>query len=162
MRKGQKQSEESKAKISQSKKGIKKTDAEKAAIGKGMKMHWRLGRKGNYINNGEIELRLLCGDIPEGFEEGRLKRNRYCKDSLTQIENYDLAKADNFQGWAIHHKLETFNRDGSQLETFVSRMDLIKAKLYYNRPASELMFIKNAAHRCLHGGSLIGFFIEPF
>ena len=42
MRKGQKQSEESKAKISQSKKGIKKTEAEKEAISKGMKRKWRL------------------------------------------------------------------------------------------------------------------------
>ena len=162
MRKGQKQTEEAKAKISQSKKGIKRTEAEKKSISKGMKKHWRLGREGIYINNGDIELRLLYGDIPEGFESGRLKRNRYCKDSLTQIENYDLAKADDFQGWAIHHKLETFNRDGSQLEKFVSSMDLIKAKLYYNRPASELMFIRTAAHRCLHCGSLVGFFIKPF
>ena len=29
----------------------------------------------------------------------------YCKE-YQKIENYELAKADNFKGWEIHHRLE--------------------------------------------------------
>ena len=33
-------------------------------------------------------------------------QQQYCKDDLSKIENYELAKADNFKGWHIHHRLE--------------------------------------------------------
>ena len=39
-----------------------------------------------------------------------MKHCNYCK-SIEDIENYELAKADNFIGWDIHHRLETHNSD---------------------------------------------------
>ena len=37
-----------------------------------------------------------------------LKRyKRICKDDISLVENYDLALADNFKGWVMHHRLET-------------------------------------------------------
>ena len=38
---------------------------------------------------------------------------RYCKD-YENIENYELAKKDNFKGWVIHHRLETHTSDGEK------------------------------------------------
>ena len=31
-----------------------------------------------------------------------------------QIENYELAKADDFKGWHCHHRLETHTADGKK------------------------------------------------
>lgn len=33
-------------------------------------------------------------------------KSRYCKEDISNIENYELAKADNFEGWVIHHRDE--------------------------------------------------------
>ena len=31
---------------------------------------------------------------------------RYCKDRIELVENYMSAKADDFEGWCIHHRME--------------------------------------------------------
>ena len=31
---------------------------------------------------------------------------KYCCEDISKIENYELAKRDNFRGWVIHHRLE--------------------------------------------------------
>lgn len=64
---------------------------------------------------------------------------RYCKEP-EKIENYEKAKADNFIGWCCHH------RKG---ET-ISRKKLKALELYYNRPASELIFLTESEHSSLH------------
>lgn len=64
-----------------------------------------------------------------------------------KIENYDLAKADNFKGWNCHHRLE-LHPDGS---TRFTRNSLIRLDLYVNRPASELIFLRTSEHKKLHG-----------
>ena len=64
----------------------------------------------------------------------------YCKDDISLIENYDKAIADKDQIWECHHRRE--------LET--SRKQLIKIGEYYNRPASELIFLTKAEHNSLH------------
>ena len=64
---------------------------------------------------------------------------RYCKD-YEDIENYDKAKADNFLGWCCHH------RKGAD----IPREKLIALGMYYNRPASELIFLKRSGHQSLH------------
>lgn len=74
---------------------------------------------------------------------------RYCK-VFTKIENYECAKADNFKGWACHHRLE-LNLDGSFAN---SKEDLIRLGMYYNRPYFELVFMKDNEHRRLHGLNL--------
>ena len=38
----------------------------------------------------------------------------YCSECETLIENYDKAKADNFKGWELHHRLETRTSDGKK------------------------------------------------
>ena len=67
------------------------------------------------------------------------KFERYCKD-YENIENYDKAKADNFKGWCCHH------RKG----VYIARKKLKALGMYYNRPASELIFLTKSEHDILH------------
>lgn len=70
----------------------------------------------------------------------------YCrKGEIHLIENYNeaLASADL---WECHHRLElTIN--GEFAHTHES---LIRLKMYYNRPAFELIFLKVSDHKKLH------------
>ena len=68
----------------------------------------------------------------------------FCCEDLSLIENYYKAIADTTQTWECHHRGEIlpcgrFSRD-----------DLKKFGLYYNGPASELIFLTPTAHRQLH------------
>ena len=65
------------------------------------------------------------------------------------IENYELAKADNFEGWDCHHRLE-LHPDCSLRFTRKSLQDL---DLYYNRPANELIFLTHSEHARIHNMS---------
>ena len=65
----------------------------------------------------------------------------YCTD-YKLIENYEEAIKDTSQVWHCHHRRET--------DEGLTRTELIKQKLYYHRPASELIFLTEAAHRSLH------------
>ena len=64
----------------------------------------------------------------------------YCKDDISQIENYDKAIADKSQVWHCHHRRETI----------YSRSGLIEIGEYYNRPAEELIFLTPNEHHRLH------------
>ena len=77
------------------------------------------------------------------------KKTKFCYD-IEHIENYNLAKEDNFIGWVIHHRLETHNSDGKRRLVNLSKNELIALNMYYNRPASELIFMKNKDHMSLH------------
>lgn len=71
----------------------------------------------------------------------------FCVESEWEfIENYTLAKLDNFKGWDCHHKLE-LHPDCSLRFT---KDSLIKLDLYYKRPARELIFLKHGEHAKLH------------
>ena len=74
---------------------------------------------------------------------------KYCKD-YENIENYDKAKKDNFKGWDCHHRLETHNADGEHRLVDITTEELIALEMYYNRPASELIFMKHSEHQFLH------------
>lgn len=75
----------------------------------------------------------------------------YCiPEQIEQIENYEFAKKDNFQGWHIHHRLETHNSDGEKRLVNLSREELIALDMYYNRPANELIFLTASEHAKLH------------
>lgn len=63
---------------------------------------------------------------------------------ITKIENYELAKKDNFEGWCVHHRYELSG------EYKISMKHLQEAGLYYNRPASELIFLTVQEHNKLH------------
>ena len=69
---------------------------------------------------------------------------RYCKESITLIENYSDAISDTTQTWVIHHRGEILPCGRYSIN------DLKKLGLYYHRPASELVFMTNAEHTKLH------------
>ena len=77
---------------------------------------------------------LLCYMINEYVVK------KYCNESLSLIENYDKAIADKEQTWDCHHRRE--------IET--SRKELIELGEYYNRSASELIFLTKKEHISLH------------
>ena len=65
---------------------------------------------------------------------------KYCKNDISQIENYDKAIADKTQTWHCHHRRETV----------MSRKELIEICEYDNRPACELIFLTTFEHHRLH------------
>ena len=77
---------------------------------------------------------------------------RYCKDckDYKNIENYDKALADNFKGWYCHHRLQTWNSDGERRLVDITADELKALDMYYNRPASELIFLTISEHSKLH------------
>lgn len=72
--------------------------------------------------------------------------NRYCKDDISKIENYEQAINDKENKWVIHHRLE-FTLDGELVHT---KQDLIRFGMYWKRPYFELIFMKDLEHRSLH------------
>lgn len=75
---------------------------------------------------------------------------RVYKTNIELIENYALAKADNFKGWVIHHKLETHDSANNLREVSLSMNELIALGMYYERPEEELIFMKRSEHVTLH------------
>ena len=65
---------------------------------------------------------------------------KFCCEDLSLIENYDKAIADTKQTWECHHRRGTI----------YSGKDLKEIGEYYNRPATELIFLTPTAHRQLH------------
>ena len=67
---------------------------------------------------------------------------QFCNEDISLIENYQEAINDNTQTWHCHHRLEIeLNKSGNEL---------INMSLYYNRPASELIFLTEKNHKSLH------------
>lgn len=66
----------------------------------------------------------------------------YCKDDISLIENYEKAFNDKNETWICHHKLE--------IVLSMSQKEMIKNNLYFNRPASELIFLTRYEHTVLH------------
>ena len=69
---------------------------------------------------------------------------KFCSEPLDKIEHYEEALAEGFKGWCIHHRLEI------QESKRVSMQELKSNGLYYGRPASELIFMRNGEHHRLH------------
>lgn len=67
-----------------------------------------------------------------------------------KIENFEKALADNFVGWCVHHRMETHNSDGERRLVDITPAELKALGMYYNRPASELIYLTKAEHRSLH------------
>ena len=72
----------------------------------------------------------------------------YCSD-FQNIENYEKAISDK-DLWVLHHRLETHNSDGEPRQVSLSTKELKALKMYYSRPASELIFLKESEHKSLH------------
>ena len=77
------------------------------------------------------------------------KFERYCKNP-ENIENYEAAKKDDFKNWQCHHRLETHNSDGERRLVDITHKELKALGMYYNRPSSELIFLKHSEHASLH------------
>lgn len=87
------------------------------------------------------------------------KYDRYrsiCKTSITEVENYDKAIADETQEWVLHHRLETHKyKDRTRTEWIrrdenLSRKVLVAFGVYFLRPAEELIFMTRSDHHKLH------------
>ena len=66
---------------------------------------------------------------------------KFCPEHYKEIENYELAKADNFKGWVCHH------RNGEEF----SKEWLINNNMYYNRSdPHEFKFVTREEHNKIH------------
>ena len=74
---------------------------------------------------------------------------RYVKD-IENVENFEKAFTDNFVGWCCHHRLETHTSDGERRLVDITMEELKALDMYYNRPASELIFLTKSEHQILH------------
>lgn len=70
----------------------------------------------------------------------------YCSEDISLIENYQQAIADQTRTWDIHHRRES-DENG---RTLFTHKQLKEMGLYFNRPASELMFVTRSMHCKLH------------
>ena len=69
----------------------------------------------------------------------------FCSEDVSNIENYEEA-VNSPEKWHCHHRLE-LDENGHRLNT---REELKEKGLYFNRPASELIFLKATDHLKLH------------
>ena len=76
---------------------------------------------------------------------------QYCREDISLIENYEKALNDQNETWHCHHRLE-IQDDGNKV---VSSRTLIENKLYYDRPANELIFLTKSAHRTIHNKTIL-------
>lgn len=72
-----------------------------------------------------------------------IQARKFCYE-VENIENYDRAIADTENIWDCHHRGEILPCG------MYSVSDLKKFGLYWNRPASELIFLTKAEHTRLH------------
>ena len=75
---------------------------------------------------------------------------KYCCEDISKIENYELAKRDNFRGWVIHHRLETHTSEGERRLVDISKEELKALGMYYHRPSEELIYLTKSEHQKLH------------
>lgn len=81
------------------------------------------------------------------ISENQVKK--YCNEDISNIENYDKAVADTTQVWHLHHRMETHRRNGTKRKFILSAKLLKEWDVYYNRPASELIFLTHSEHSAL-------------
>lgn len=67
--------------------------------------------------------------------------SKFCCEDAALIENYEEALAD-IETWDLHHRRE--------IDENLRADELKQMGLYYNRPASELIFLTKSEHMSLH------------
>lgn len=72
---------------------------------------------------------------------------KYCCEDISKIENYELAKRDNFRSWVIHHRLELVET-GAVVDMSVKELKALG--MYYHRPSEELIYLTKSEHQKLH------------
>lgn len=76
-------------------------------------------------------------------------RARYVMEGKVElIKNYELAKADNFRGWVIHHINEICDTGSSVI--LRSKKELIEIGKYYNCQPEELIWLTVSEHNRIH------------
>ena len=71
---------------------------------------------------------------------------RFCSEDISFIENYQAAISDQTRTWDVHHRREC-DENG---RTLFTHKQLKEMGLYFNRPASELVFVTRSMHWKLH------------
>lgn len=66
---------------------------------------------------------------------------RMCTD-ITKVENYDIAKADNFEGWSLHHRFKTHFSDGTLRGCRLTEDELDALGMLYERPPEEFIIMR--------------------
>ena len=75
---------------------------------------------------------------------------KYCCDNISKILHYENAIADKKETWDCHHKLETHTSEGFLRSVPLTKEELKALEVYYNRPAEELIFLKQDVHKYIH------------
>lgn len=128
-------------------------------------IEWYEARKAKVREHSRAYMRDRYQNDPEWYEahkanmkeryinnlNTRIARSRsYCKaGEFELIENYNLAKADNFKGWDVHHRDEIRTLH-SGMVVYRSKQELIENGRYYDCPANELIFLRHDEHAKLH------------
>lgn len=88
----------------------------------------------------------------------RSRVKSFCCEDISLIENYEIAMSDPEISYHCHHRLETHNPDGTKKDKKdnLRLSELIEMGLYYNRPASELIFLTPSEHTIVHGSFVEG------
>ena len=76
----------------------------------------------------------------------KINAKRFCSDDISLIDNYQEAIADQTRTWDIHHRRECDEKG----RTLFTKKQLKEMGLYFNRPASELIFVTRSMHWKLH------------
>ena len=71
---------------------------------------------------------------------------QFCSEDISLIENYNKAIADKEKTWDIHHRRECDDEG----RTLFTKKQLIEINLYFDRPASELIFVTRSTHKKIH------------
>lgn len=131
-------------------------ERQKARAREGMRRHYYESEeyRNRYHNNPRFRETLL-GWQREHHDElieyaKKSNRRRYCCEDILNIEGFAEAYADEFKGWHLHHRLETHTSDGERRAVDISMAELKALNMYWNRPASELIFMRGKDHRALH------------
>lgn len=78
------------------------------------------------------------------------RKERYVIGSrIDLVENYELAKTDNFKGWHIHHKDEIRILPSGMI-VIRTKEELIENGRYYDCPPNELIWMRQSEHVALH------------
>ena len=79
----------------------------------------------------------------------RKSTSDYCRDDVSMIENYQEA-IESDEMYECHHRLESHDSNGNIRPVFLLKKELVALDMYYNRPADELIFLKQKEHKSLH------------
>lgn len=79
-----------------------------------------------------------------------MRNYKHLCSNIENVENYEKAKADEFKGWVLHHRLETWTSDGDRRPINISPEELQALDMYWHRPSEELIFVTKAEHNVLH------------